>query len=88
MTALFKSIAQSVQNTFFGFFKRIALNFATLTVKNHYGVSIIGFVVMFVFVLQVISGVSLALSLVPEVMLTPSARDEEDADALFTDDLF
>jgi hypothetical protein len=63
-------------------------NFFTLTVKNHYGLSIVGFVIIFVFVLQLISGVSLALSLIPDVMLVPSARDEEDADALFTDDFF
>lgn len=88
MNNQFRAFCQSVQNTYFGILKRLVLNFATLTVKNHYGVSIIGFAVIFVFILQVISGISLALSLVPESMLTPSARDEEDADALFTDDLF
>ena len=40
------------------------------------------------FILQILSGICLALSLVPEVMLVPSGRDEEDADALFTDDFF
>jgi hypothetical protein len=83
-----KSNCQHAQNAFFGFIRRLVFNFATLTVKNHYGVSIIGFVVVFVFVLQLISGISLALSLIPDTMLVPSARDEEDADALFTDDLF
>lgn len=40
------------------------------------------------FILQIVSGISLALSLVPEVMLVPSSRDEEDADAIFTDDFY
>jgi hypothetical protein len=40
------------------------------------------------FILQIVSGIALALSLVPEVMLIPSSRDEEDADAIFTDDFF
>jgi hypothetical protein len=41
-----------------------------------------------VFILQLISGISLALSVIPDVMLVPSSRDEEDADALFVDDFF
>lgn len=84
----FKSFCQHTQNAFFGLLKRLVLNFATLTVKNHYGISIVGFVILFVFILQLISGISLALSVIPDVMLVPSSRDEEDADALFVDDFF
>lgn len=63
-------------------------NFIVLTVKNHYGVSIIGLVLVLAFVFQLVSGVGLAMSLIPETMLVPSSRDEEDADALFTDDFY
>lgn len=83
-----RSFCQHIQNAFFGFLKKLVFNFVVLTVKNHYGVSILGFVLVLTFVFQLISGVSLALSLIPETMLVPSARDEEDADALFTDDFF
>lgn len=87
-SAGFKAFCQHAQNAFFGFIKKIVFNFVILTVKNHYGVSIVGFVVILAFVLQIVSGVSLALSLIPETMLVPSSRDEEDADAIFTDDFF
>lgn len=83
-----RSFCQHVQNAFFGFIKKLVFNFVVLTVKNHYGVSILGFVLVLTFVFQIVSGISLALSLIPETMLVPSSRDEEDADALFTDDFF
>lgn len=85
---MWKTACQHAQNAFFGFAKKLVFNFATLTVKNHQGISVVGFVIVLMFVLQIISGICLALSLVPEVMLVPSARDEEDADAMFTDDFF
>ena len=84
----FKAFCQHVQNAFFGFLKKLVFNFLVLTVKNHYGLSIVGIIIILTFVLQLVSGVSLALSLVPETMLVASSRDEEDADALFTDDFF
>lgn len=83
-----KTLLQSAQNSFFGFVKKLAYNFATLNVKTHYGVSVMGIVVFFVIVAQIVSGIALALSLTPEPMLIPSVRDEEDADAIFTDDFF
>ena len=83
-----RSFCQHVKNAFFGLLKKLVFNFVILTVKNHYGVSIIGFVLVLTFVFQIVSGISLALSLIPETMLIPSARDEEDSDALFTDDFF
>lgn len=88
MRLIIKSACQHTQNIFFGFIKKLVFNFATLTVKNHQGISVVGFVIILMFILQIVSGICLALSLVPEVMLIPSSRDEEDADALFTDDFF
>jgi len=38
--------------------------------------------------LQLLSGILLALSLIPEPMLIPIVRDEEDLDDLYTDDFF
>lgn len=88
MRLVIKSACQHIQNAFFGLIKRLVFNFATLTVKNHQGISVVGFVIVLMFILQIVSGISLALSLVPEVMLVPSSRDEEDADAIFTDDFY
>lgn len=88
MRLVIRSFCQKIKNVFFSIIKKLIYNFIVLTVKNHYGVSIIGFMIIFSFVLQLISGVCLALSLIPEVMLVPSSRDEEDADAIFTDDFF
>lgn len=88
MRLVIKSACQHVQNVFFGLVKRLVFNFAALTVKNHQGISVVGFVIVLMFILQILSGICLALSLVPEVMLVPSGRDEEDADAIFTDDFF
>lgn len=88
MNSFFKSIYQQTTNVFFGFLKNIVYNFMLLTVKNHYGISIVGFVVILSIIMQLISGISLAFSLIPETMLVPSVRDEEDIDALFTDDFF
>jgi hypothetical protein len=37
---------------------------------------------------QVVSGTMLAFSLVPEPMIVPIVRDEEDIEDLYTDDFF
>jgi hypothetical protein len=39
-------------------------------------------------VVQLVSGTMLAFSLVPEPMLIPTVRDEEDIEDLYTDDFF
>ncbi len=62
--------------------------FMNLTVKYHYSVSILGFFLVLVFISQILSGIMLSFSLVPECMLVPVVRDEEDLEDLFTDDFF
>jgi hypothetical protein len=37
---------------------------------------------------QLISGIMLSFSLIPEPMLVPIVRDEEDLEDLYTDDFF
>jgi hypothetical protein len=37
---------------------------------------------------QVVSGTMLAFSLIPEPMIVPLVRDEEDIEDLYTDDFF
>lgn len=61
--------------------KNLQLNF-------HTRISLMGFVVMLVFVSQMISGVLLAFSLVPESMIIPVVRDLEDVEVVFIDDIF
>lgn len=62
--------------------------FNSLTVKYHISISVTGFVIIFVFTLQLISGIMVSFSLVPECMLIPTVRDEEDLEDLYTDDFF
>jgi hypothetical protein len=68
--------------------KNIIFYFANLTVKYHISLSIVGFFLILVFVSQLISGTMLSFSLIPEPMLIPVARDEEDSEDLYTDDFF
>jgi len=50
--------------------------------------ALIGFFLILVIVSQLISGTMLAFSVVPEPMLVPIVRDEEDLEDLYTDDMF
>ena len=50
--------------------------------------SLIGFFLLLVIILQLISGVMLSFSLVPETNLIPMVRDEEDCEDPYTDDFF
>ena len=50
--------------------------------------SLFGFFTLLTIVIQLISGTMLAFSLVPESMLIPMVRDEEDIEDLYTDDFF
>lgn len=59
-----------------------------LSVKYHFFCSISGFFVILVIILQILSGILLAFSLIPEPMLVPIVRDEEDLDDLYADDFF
>jgi quinol-cytochrome oxidoreductase complex cytochrome b subunit len=69
-------------------FKYTIQLFLNLTVRYHYTVSILGFFLVLVFISQILSGIMLSFSLVPECMLVPVVRDEEDLEDLFVDDFF
>jgi hypothetical protein len=62
--------------------------FSSLTVKYHLAVSLYGFFLILIFMSQIFSGVMLSFSLIPECMLIPIVRDEEDLEDLYTDDFF
>jgi hypothetical protein len=50
--------------------------------------ALIGFFLILTIISQLISGTMLAFSVVPEPMLVPIVRDEEDLEDLYTDDMF
>lgn len=62
--------------------------FNILKVKIHTTISVLGFSLILVFIFQILSGIMLAFSLIPECMLIPPVRDEEDLEDLYTDDFF
>jgi len=68
--------------------KNLALYFSGLTTKYHFGSAIFGFFLFITIISQLFSGIMLSFSLVPECMLIPVVRDEEDLDDLYTDDFF
>lgn len=68
--------------------KNIMFHFQILSVKYHFGSAILGFFVLLIITSQLLSGVILAFSLLPESMLIPIIRDEEDLEDLYTDDFF
>nr|YP_010632219.1 cytochrome b [Cryptocaryon irritans]WBP62335.1 cytochrome b [Cryptocaryon irritans] len=62
--------------------------FSILSVSFHDISSLFGFFTFLVIFSQLISGIMLALSLIPEPMLIPIVREEEDLEDLYTDDFF
>lgn len=62
--------------------------FTRLTVAFHELPALIGFFLLLTIVNQVISGIALSMSLIPESMYIPLAREEEDCENLYTDDFF
>jgi hypothetical protein len=50
--------------------------------------SLFGFFTFLTIAIQILSGVMLSFSLIPEPMLIPMVRDEEDLEDLYTDDFF
>jgi len=62
--------------------------FILLNVSFHEINSIFGFVTMLTIAFQLISGTMLSFSLIPEPMIVPIVRDEEDLEDAYTDDFF
>jgi heme exporter protein D len=57
-------------------------------VSFHDFFSLFGFFTFLVVLMQLISGIMLACSLIPEPMLIPLVRDEEDTEDMYIDDFF
>lgn len=68
--------------------KNFIFHFQILLVKYHFLSAIFGFFVFITIISQIISGTMLSFSLVPEPMIIPIVRDEEDLENLFIDDFF
>lgn len=62
--------------------------FAVLSVSFHDLHSLFGFFIFLTVISQLVSGIMLAFSLIPEPMIVPIVRDEEDIEDLYTDDFF
>lgn len=68
--------------------KSIFQYFAILSVSFHDIHSLFGFFTFLVVASQLVSGTMLAFSLVPEPMIVPIVREEEDTEDLYIDDFF
>jgi quinol-cytochrome oxidoreductase complex cytochrome b subunit len=62
--------------------------FMLLTVSFHDTAALFGFFIIITIFSQIFSGIMLSFSLVPEAMLVPLVRDEEDLEDLYIDDFF
>jgi quinol-cytochrome oxidoreductase complex cytochrome b subunit len=60
----------------------------SLTVAFHETNSLFGFFILLVVFSQLVSGTMISFSLIPEPMLIPMVRDEEDIEDIYTDDFF
>jgi quinol-cytochrome oxidoreductase complex cytochrome b subunit len=69
-------------------FKNLASYFAVLAVGFHELNSLWGFFTLIIVFSQLFSGTMLAFSLIPDAMLIPMSRDEEDCEDLVIDDFF
>jgi quinol-cytochrome oxidoreductase complex cytochrome b subunit len=59
-----------------------------MSVAKHDINSLFGFFIFITIAFQIISGIMLSFSLLPEPMLIPMVRDEEDLEDLYIDDFF
>ena len=59
-----------------------------MTLKYHFASAISGFFIILIIISQLLSGIMLSFSLLPECMLIPIIRDEEDLEDLYIDDFF
>jgi hypothetical protein len=62
--------------------------FKVLRVSMHEIFSLFGFFTFLTIAIQLLSGTMLSFSLVPEPMLIPMVREEEDMEDLYIDDFF
>ena len=62
--------------------------FSTLNVSFHDVLSLFGFFTFLIIANQLLSGIMLSFSLVPESMIIPLVREEEDLEDLYIDDFF
>jgi hypothetical protein len=62
--------------------------FTVLSVSFHDVNSLFGFFILLTVFSQLVSGTMVSFSLIPEPMLVPIVRDEEDLEDLYTDDFF
>lgn len=63
-------------------------HFSRLRAPTHGATSLLGIVLLIIFVLQIISGVMISFSLNCDPMNIPMSRNEEDHEDLYTDDFF
>lgn len=68
--------------------KFLARYFVKLQIAFHELPALFGFCVFLTIYNQLVTGVMLSFSLVPESMYIPLSREEEDAETLYTDDFF
>nr|NP_049598.1 apocytochrome b [Tetrahymena pyriformis]AAD41943.1 apocytochrome b [Tetrahymena pyriformis] len=68
--------------------KKVVQYFSVMTVSFHDINALFGFFTFLTIASQLVSGTMLAFSLVPEPMLIPMVREEEDVEDLYTDDFF
>jgi hypothetical protein len=62
--------------------------FTILSVSFHDVNSLFGFFILLTVFSQLVSGTMVSFSLIPEPMLIPIVRDEEDLEDMYTDDFF
>lgn len=73
---------------YIGIMNKLLKYFSVLKVAYHTAGSLVGFSIFVIISNQLLSGVALALSLVPETMLISYVREEEDLENLYSDDFF
>jgi len=69
-------------------FTNLIKYFAILSVSYHDINSLLGFFIFLSIFVNLVSGVMLSFSLIPESMLVPIVRNEEDLEDLYIDDFF
>jgi hypothetical protein len=62
--------------------------FTVLSVSFHDVNSLFGFFILLTVFSQLVSGTMVSFSLIPEPMIIPIVRDEEDLEDMYTDDFF